>query len=406
MRFVLLAIVSALRALRQSPLRSGLTALGICIGVAAVVLVVALGQGASRAVTAEVASLGENTITVRAEFSAQSGAKGAALARLTEEDARALARDVPGVAAVAPYVRTYGQAIAGQNNAQAELVGTTLEFFSIRDWVAETGSLWTESEGTTGARVCVLGDTAAHDLFDAEDPVGQTLRLGRHVFRVLGVLVAKGQGEHGRDQDASIFMPLRAMRATFAPSAVGQVDRIVLSAARRDLIEPVQEAASRLLRQRHRLDDGAPEDFAIDTQEDVRETKEGILTVLASTLLILAGISLLVGGIGVMNIMLVSVAERTREIGIRMAVGARERDILAQFLVESVVIALAGGLVGTGLAALVLHLAADALGWTLSVSGTALAVALVTSSVVGGAFGLFPARSAARLDPIHALRQE
>lgn len=405
-RLAWFALTAALASVRRNAVRSALTAFGVAVGVWAVAMVVALSEGATVSVEKNVAKLGQNTLTVRALAVAKSGVLGDDLARLTEQDAESIAREIPGVAAVAGYVQSFGQVVYGQKNEAASLLGTTLPFFHVRDWEPVEGKPWNEAEQSIGARVCLLGQTTAKDLFGDEDPVGRHVRIGRHLFRVLGVLGPKGKDAFGRDLDAVVVMPLKAMRAKFAPGQHGRVDRVLISADTPDLIRPVQKEAAVLLRQRHHIAEGEQDDFRIRTQEDFRQRQEGIVDPVRSLLLWLSGIILLVAGIGVMNIMLASIAERTREIGIRMAIGARQSDVLMQFLIESLVLSVIGGIAGTVGAALCVAGVRAWLDWPMTLSAGALAAAIVTSTFVGVVFGFIPAFNASRLDPIQALHRE
>jgi putative ABC transport system permease protein len=399
------ALVLAAGAVRRNPLRSALTAFGILIGVAAVTVVVALGEGATQAVAGRIDSLGENALIVVPEETARSGVRDAAPPLLTEADALAL-REAPAVAATAPILSGSARVAWRDANAGTQIVGSTLDFFRIRVWSPAAGELWPVSAETLGEKVCVIGATVKTDLFGGQDAVGHLLRIGQQSYRVVAVMEAKGQGPFGGDQDDVVVMPIGTMRARLTPTRPGQVHRVLMSASSAARTESARRQASEILRQRHHLIEGTPDDFEIRSQEDFRKMQAAILGVLGLLLLAIAAVSLLVGGIGVMNIMLVSVAERTREIGIRMAIGAREGDILLQFLVEAMVLALIGGLGGAALAALGVQALAGWLEWQMAVSARALAVALATSSAVGILFGFLPARRAARLDPIQALGRE
>jgi putative ABC transport system permease protein len=281
-----------------------------------------------------------------------------------------------------------------------------LDFFAIRRWKASQGSLWAPSAESVGEKVCVIGATVRRELFGTEDPVGRVIRIGQHPFRVIGLLEEKGQGPFGNDQDDAVVMPVLTMRAKLSPTRPGVVHRILLQGKTPESAKAAEREVTAILRQRHHLADGVENDFRLRSQEEFRRTQETILGVLRMLLLAIAAVSLVVGGIGVMNIMLVSVAERTREIGIRMAIGAREADIRLQFLVEAVMLALVGGAAGTVLAFIAVRGLASALGWTMGVSLDALVVALGTSTIVGVVFGFVPAHRASRMDPIQALGRE
>ena len=400
------ALQLALGALRRSPLRASLTAFGILVGVAAVTIVVALGEGATQQVSGRIDSMGENALMILPSETARSGVRDERSGELTEGDVEALASEAPSVERAAPLLTTLGQAAWRDANTPTTVVGTTHAFFDIRRWKVQSGALWTLGAEKTGEKVCLIGTTVRDNLFGSEDPVGQTLRIGRYPFRVVGLLEKKGQGPFGNDQDDAIVMPLATVRGKLLPTRPGVVQRILLQGTSPDVAAEVERQATAILRQRHRLNEGAENDFRIRSQEEFRRTQDAILGVLRMLLVSIAAVSLVVGGIGVMNIMLVSVTERTREIGIRLAIGARELDILVQFLVEAVVLSLFGGGAGALLALIAVGGIARALDWQMGVSTDALAAALITSMGVGITFGFFPARRAARLDPIDALRRE
>jgi putative ABC transport system permease protein len=403
--FTVLAL--ALGALRRSPLRASLTALGILIGVAAVTIVVALGEGATQQVSSRIDSLGENALIVMPAETLRSGVRDERAAGiLTEADADAIAAEATAVERTAPILFSSATVAWRDANTSTTILGTRRSFLDVRKWKVESGQMWSVAADSIGEKVCVVGATVRENLFGAEDPVGQTLRIGRHPFIVVGVLEKKGQGPFGNDQDDVILMPVSTARSKLVPTLPGQVHRILIQGTSPDAVEEVERQTTAILRQRHGLTELAENDFRIRSQEDFRRRQEGILSTLRVLLLSIALVSLVVGGIGVMNIMLVSVTERTREIGIRMAIGARELDILVQFLVEAVVLSLLGGALGTLLAVLAVGAIANALDWQMGVSAEALLVALGTSMAIGVTFGFFPARRAARMDPIHALRRE
>lgn len=405
-RFVYTALFLAIDAVRKNGLRSVLTALGILIGVAAVTITVALGEGATKAVSGTIDSLGENAYTVIPRETAKSGAKGEKLPPLTEKDGRALVREAGDIVSAAPVLNGFSQLSWRDNNTSAQVVGTSRAFLKIRAWELEDGRLWAPEAETLGAKQCIVGETLREELFEGEDPIGRVIRIGRHPFRVVGLLKAKGQSPFGQDQDNVLIMPTATMRAKLTPTPPGHVHRILFSAKKGSNPERVKDDARAILRQQHKLAENAENDFRVRSQEEFRQMQQAIFGVLQMLLLSVAAVSLLVGGIGVMNIMLVSVAERTREIGIRMAIGAREVDILVQFLVEAIVLSLLGGAAGALLAALAVGALASALDWPMGVSPQALGVALGVSTAVGVVFGFIPARRAAQLDPIQALRRE
>ena len=327
------ALVLALGALRRSPLRASLTAFGILVGVAAVTIVVALGDGATQQISGRIDSMGENALMVMPADTLKSGVRDErAVGVLTEADADALAEEAPAVEKSAPLLFSSAQVAWRDANTPTMIVGTKRAFLDIRRWKIATGALWGVSSETMGEKVCVIGVSVKTNLFGAEDPVGQVLRIGRHPFRILGVLEEKGQGPFGNDQDDVVLMPVATLRAKLLSTLPGQVGRILLQGTTPDSAAEVERQATSILRQRHGLTEGAENDFRIRSQEDFRRRQEGILGTLRTLLLSVALVSLIVGGIGVMNIMLVSVTERTREIGIRKAIGARRGDIVTQFL--------------------------------------------------------------------------
>jgi putative ABC transport system permease protein len=376
-------MVIAFGAIRRNALRGVLTAFGILIGVAAVTIVVALSEGAERAISERIDSMGQNTLTVTPRESASSGVRDDDLPDLTEGDARAIGSEVDGVAASAPVLDGFSLVAYEDANTSAMLVGTTLEYFEARSWDLASGSPWNPSSEVVGERVCVVGQTIKQELFGVEDPVGRTLRIGRYPFRILGVLAEKGQTPFGQDQDNVIVMPIVTKRGKLSPTRPGGVSNILISANSGASMDRVRDQATALLRQRHSLEEGAESDFRIRGQDEFRATQQRIVGVLQTLLLSVATVSLVIGGIGIMNIMLVSVAERTYEIGIRMAIGAKENDILLQFLVEAVALSVLGGAAGAGLAAIAVHLLQSALDWPMSVSSVARTENAVPSGATG-----------------------
>jgi putative ABC transport system permease protein len=405
---MLTGIRLAMRAIARSTLRASLTILGILIGVAAVVTVTALGAGARSQVSEQIQNMGSNVIVVIPQWGQASGAKGGLGTgpRLTEDDGRAIVREAVSVTAAAPALRTAAQIVAGEKNWSAQVFGSTLSFFPIRNWKVERGVPWDEHDEATKAKVCVLGTTVATKLFGGEDPIGRDVRIGRHSYRVLGVLESKGEAPFGGDQDNMVLMPIGSMRNRVMRTAPGFAGVLLISSTSAETTDRAVAQIGSILRQRHRIEDGREPDFWIRTQQEFQQMQAAIYTLLTGLLVCIAAVSLVVGGIGVMNIMLVSVTERTREIGIRMAIGARAGDIMAQFLVEAVVLALIGGLSGAISGVVVIRLLAETLEWPMKLDPLALGIAIMTSALTGIAFGFFPARRAAGLDPIVALRHE
>lgn len=408
MRAFVAAVRIALRAIARSKVRASLTVLGILIGVAAVVVVVALGTGVRARVLGEISSLGANTIYVFPQATQVSGARQASreAGRLTEADARAVLAEATSITAVAPFSSMSAQVIAADRNWATQVAGVTRSYWEVRGFSFAKGASFTEADELLKAKVVVLGQTVAENLFGDADPIGQYVRIGRHAYRVIGLLQKKGQSPFGEDQDDRVLMPLGSYRARVQPSAPGRVQMMMASATSEHTVERATEQIERILRQRHRIDPEDEPDFVVRTQAEFRKSQEQIFDTLTVLLSSIAAVSLLVGGIGVMNIMLVSVTERTREIGIRMAIGAGEADILVQFLVEAVALSVLGGVAGLGLGVGLVWVLADAFGWSMELPMPAVVAAVGTSGIIGVLFGFFPARRAARLDPIVALRHE
>jgi putative ABC transport system permease protein len=407
MRSILAAIRLAIRAIIRSKLRSSLTVLGILIGVAAVVIVVALGTGVQQQVGGQISTLGANVIYIFPQSTQSSGVRDKDSGnRLTESDGRAIIAEATSVADVAPFSSTAAQVISGDRNAVTQVMGTTRGYFAVRGFSVGKGEMFTESDELLKTKVCIIGETVREKLFAQADAIGQYVRIGRYPYRIIGVLTKKGQSPFGEDQDDRILMPIGSYRARIQPSAPGRVQMLIASATDERTVDRAVSQIESILRQRHRIGANDEPDFMTRTQAEFRRSSEeifGTLTVLLSSI---AAVSLLVGGIGVMNIMLVSVTERTREIGIRMAIGASAADILIQFLVEAVVLSVIGGLFGLAMGAAVIKGLGQALGWSLQLPIPAVIAAVGTSGLIGIVFGFFPARRAALMDPIVALRQE
>jgi putative ABC transport system permease protein len=405
--FVWTALSLAAHAIRQRPARSLLTAFGILVGIAAVTIVVSIAEGASAVVTGAVDALGTNALMIVPKPAPKSGLRDVDRpSLLDDDDAAALGTDAPSVAVSAPVIGSVQQIVAGNTNASSRVMGTTRAFFVVRDWKVSRGAIWSPSAETTRERVCVIGETVRSELFGPEDPVGRLVRIGRFPFKVIGLLDKKGQNPFGNDEDDVVITPLTTLRTKVVRLRPGRVHFILASAVNADAVETAQREITSILRQRHEIREEAPSDFDVRTQAEFRKTQGEIVGVLELLFLAIGAVSLVVGGIGVMNIMLVSVAERTREIGIRLAIGARSADILAQFLIEAVSLSVLGGASGALAAALGVTLLRGVMDLPMRVSWVALAVAIGTSTVIGVIFGFFPARRAAKLDPIVALRTD
>jgi len=404
----LLAAVIAFRAILRNRLRAILTILGILIGVASVVTITALGAGARDSVGGQIQSIGSNFVIVFPQSAAASGAKGAqgSGVRLSGEDGRAIAREALSVAAVSPALRAAAQVVYGDKNDATSVEGVTLPYFQIRNWKVTRGALWTEHDELLKTKICIVGTTVVEKLFGGEDPIGRTVRIGRYPFRVVGVLEKKGDAPFGGDQDDTVVMPITSFRARIMKTPPDFAGVLMISATSAETTERAVRQIESILRQRHRIAEGHRPDFEVHTQKEFQAMQSVIYNLLTLLLVAVAAISLFVGGIGVMNIMLVSVTERTREIGIRMAIGARAHDIRTQFLVEAIALALLGGVLGGLLGIGAIAALRQVLDWKMAVSPLALGVSIGTSALTGVAFGFFPARRAAHLDPIEALRHE
>jgi putative ABC transport system permease protein len=399
------ALRLALGAIVRNKTRAVLTVLGVFIGITAVVIVMAAATSATGAVGGEIDSFGANILFVVPQPVQTSGAKSKTAGRLTEADGRAITQEAVSVSGAAPWLVTQGQVVYGDRNWATALVGTTLPYFPIRRYTMARGAAWTESDELLQTKVCVIGQTVATNLFGSEDPVGRTIRVGAFPFTVLGVLAPRGTSMFGDDQDDRIMMPAGSFRARIMHTSPGRVDQLLVSATSEHTVGRAKAQIESILRQRHRTV-GGRDDFTVSSQAEFRETTDAIMGTLKWLLVSVAAVSLLVGGIGVMNIMLVSVAERTREIGIRMSIGARERDILVQFLVEAIVLTMVGGCLGIVFGSAITLGIGRLLSSSMAPSVEALAVAVSTSIGIGVVFGFLPAWRAAKLDPIAALRVE
>jgi putative ABC transport system permease protein len=405
-RALLTAVRIAFRALSRSKLRAALTILGILIGVASVVAVVALGVAVRQRINAEISGLGANTIYIFPWDNRSSGARQGVRSRLSVDDAAAIVRSATSVAAAMPMGNSRAQVVAGDANQLATIMGVGEGHDKILLTVVAEGRDFTPAEHAAKSRVVLLGETVRRELFGAGEAVGERVRIGKHSYEVIGLLEAKGQSLFGDDGDNRVIMPSTSFRSRVFPGLGSRAQLIVASASDAQTVGRAERQITDILRQRHRIDPEDKPDFDIVTQSQLSKTQEEIFGALTLLLAGIAAISLLVGGIGVMNIMLVSVTERTREIGIRMAIGAGEGDILFQFLVEAVVLCLLGGAAGIAVGTAITFAIAGALGWPAVIPAEAVLLAFGTSTAIGVVFGFLPARRAARLDPIEALRQE
>jgi putative ABC transport system permease protein len=401
----------ALRALAVNKMRSGLTMLGIIIGVAAVIVMIAVGTGAQARVEAQMRALGSNLLLILSGARTQGGVRlgVGSTYTLSEDDAIAINREI-SEATAAPALRGGAQVVWGNSNWATQIYGTTPQYLAVRQWALAAGRMFEPAEMAGAGKVCVIGQTVVRELFAGADPLGQVMRIKRVPFTVVGVLETKGQSMMGTDQDDIILVPIAAARSRVlgSPTLAAQrsVSTIWVKVAEGFDTTVVQEQVRSLLRQRHRLQPGAEDDFSLRNLAELMAAQEASSRVLALLLAAVASVSLVVGGIGIMNIMLVSVTERTREIGLRMAVGARTRDILGQFLVEAVTLSLIGGLVGVLLGVGGALAVARLAGWQVLIAGDAVALAVLFALAIGVFFGYYPARKAARLNPVEALRFE
>src|ERR1041385_5611338 len=396
----------ASRALRRNKMRTVLTMLGIIIGVAAVIAMVGIGNGAKSQVEAQIASLGQNVILIFSGSMTRSGVHSGwgGAGTLMVEDADAIRREIPGVQGVSPEVRSVAQVTAGNQNWSPQILGESPDYFELRQWPLSGGAAFTEQDVRGANKVAVIGKTTAQQLFGSESPIGQIVRIKNVPFMIVGLLAPKGLSVMGSDQDDAIIMPYTsAMKRVLGLTTLRTIN---VQASAPQLLPVIQQQLIGLLRQRHRILPGKDDDFTVRGQQDIADMATAQSKTMTILLGAIASVSLVVGGIGIMNIMLVSVTERTREIGIRMAVGARGHDILLQFLIEAVTLSAIGGLLGIGLGIGTSNLVASRMQWPTLTPVWASAAAFLVSAAVGIFFGFYPARKAARLDPIEALRYE
>jgi len=405
MRFVATFKI-ALRALRRNKMRSLLTMLGIIIGVGAVIAMVGIGNGAKSQVEKQIASFGQNLILVFSGNFSSGGVRGGwgSAGTLTIDDVRGISREIPGVVAVSPEVRTGAQVASGNQNWYTQVFGESPDYFDVRQWPLAAGAVFTEQDVRGANKVAVLGKTVASQLFGDDDPVGQIIRVRQIPFVVVGVLSSKGLSVMGPDQDDVVIVPYTSAMKRLLH--VTNLRAINVQTSSTDLLSPVQRQIEGLLRDNHHIVTGKDDDFTVRNQQEVTEMATAQSKTMTVLLGAIAGVSLIVGGIGIMNIMLVSVTERTREIGIRMAVGAHARDILLQFLIEAITLSSLGGIIGVALGVSTAKILSAVAGWPTLVSPSSIMAAFLFSAAVGVFFGFYPARKAARLDPIEALRYE
>ena len=403
----LMTCVVAVKALRRNAMRTGLTALGMIIGVAAVIVMVAIGSGARYSIEAQIRSAGSNLVIV----TAGSGGFGpvrqgqGATTTLTPGDADAIRAEIAGIRYLSPGVNLRTQVVAESGNWGTQVQGAGEEFVALRSWPLQFGSFFTEQDVARATRVAVLGSVVRDQLFGADaDPTGAVIRIRNQPFRVLGVLTRKGQAAMGQDQDDVVIVPYTAVQKRLL--GIAHVQNIWISAETNVALDDLSTSVAELLRVRHKIDVGDEDDFMVRTLEEMATVLTSTTTTMTWLLAAVAAVSLIVGGIGIMNIMLVSVTERTKEIGLRLAVGARDVDVLLQFLVEAVVLSVAGGTLGIGAGFATSYIVAHVMQWSTTITPTAVILAFGFAAAVGVFFGFYPARKAARLNPIEALRYE
>jgi putative ABC transport system permease protein len=398
---------AAIRSLSKNKMRTFLTMLGIIIGVASVIAMLAIGQGSKQSIQAQISSLGTNLLTIFPSASMTGGVRleAGSSVRLTLDDYKAVASRCPAVMYSTPTVRTSGQLIAGSSNWRTSVWGVYPDYFDIRNLGIQSGAIFTAADDRAAQKVCVIGQTVSKYLFgEGMDPVGKQIRINKIPFLVVGLITAKGQNAFGQDQDDIVIAPFTTVQQRML--TITYINSIMVSATTEKMIPEATDEITQVLKERHRLGASEDPDFTIRSQADIANAAtatSGILTILLASI---ASISLLVGGIGIMNIMLVSVTERTREIGIRMGVGARGRDVLLQFLIEALMISLIGGILGVGLGILTSQIIASIMKWPVTITLQSILLSFLFSTAIGIFFGWYPARKAASLNPIDALRYE
>ena len=398
---------AAFRSLTKNKMRTFLTMLGIIIGVGSVIAMLAIGQGSKQSIQAQIANLGTNLLTIFPSASMTGGVRmeAGSSVRLNLDDYNAVANRCPSVMYSTPCVRTGGQVVASGQNWRTGIWGVYPDYFSIRNLKIEGGDIWSTTEEKTGAKVCVVGHTVANNLFgDGSDPVGRMVRVNNIPFKIIGIFEAKGQNAFGQDQDDIPLAPFSTIQSRML--TITYINSIMVSAKSEQLIPEATDEITTVLKERHHLGQSDDPDFTIRSQADIASTATATSSILTILLASIASISLLVGGIGIMNIMLVSVTERTREIGIRMGVGARGRDVLLQFLIEALMISLIGGFIGVGIGVLASKIIADVMHWPIMISIQSILLSFLFSTAIGIFFGWYPASKAARMNPIDALRYE
>jgi putative ABC transport system permease protein len=397
----------AFKAMRRNKIRSVLTMLGVIIGVASVIAMIALGSGARAAIDEQIQSQGTTLIYVSSGSwnRGGGGVRGGSgtTTNLNLEDAIAISQ-IPTIGKWTPVVRGRAQVVAGNQNWNTSVEGGSEEYLAVRNWVVSEGSNFTPRDIVTAEKVCLLGATVAKTLFPDQDPVGQIIRIKNLPFRVLGTLAEKGQGQWGQDQDDFILGPYTTIQKKLL--GITYLNQVSIAASSSDVVEQTAVAVTQLIRQRHKIQNPDDDDFTVRTVEEMAQTRVQMAQTMNGLLMSVASVSLLVGGIGIMNIMLVSVTERTKEIGLRLAVGARTRDILRQFLAEAVSLSFVGGMIGMLLGIVVSQALTRGLGWPTTITPASIVIAFAFAAAVGVFFGYYPARTAANLDPIEALRYE